>query len=774
MREQTTISQLKKKQLSIPVAIKTTKVRPKVQCHCRKCNGKWTDSRTREKHFAEEEKLRLIMENPNKRKKKVHIQDSGPNSVIVEHQLVITESDNEFHSVVDNEKYNTNIESMYSRKKRKQSFDQFLDPVEVNQQPSDIKEKKQRFDRFLDPAKVVRQFSDEEEDDDLVLSDDDEALDVDDVLNKLFSAPNFDSNIETFNTNVNVNDMWILLWIFKYQSRFKLSDSAIDVLIQFFKLVLLDIDKNRFEKFPSSAYMAKKLMGFAEKSKNYIVCPNCNKLFNPTEIISTNLADSRIKCNHIEFPNHPMKNQRKSCNSDLLKKIPAVEGYILRPIMIYPLPCLKTQLIALYQQAGFEELLRKWTSRDISQGLMFDIYDGDVWKTFPSQHDISDPSPFFTPETADSHLGIMINLDWFQPFNSKTYSCGVIYGVICNLPRDIRFKKEYMLTLGLLPGPTEVKLHHINHYLAPIVDVLLEFWYGFDLPVSSKHPIGKRIRLAVICCSSDIPAARKLCGHISALVACHRCYKHAKSNGNNQRANFGGFNDIDEWFKERDLNEHRYNAKNWLGCISNEERKQHVSNTHVRWSELLRLPYFNPIRYLVVDPMHCLFLGIARWIVKRLWIENGKLTKSDLELIEKRAKKIKIPTDLGRVPDNIATGEGFSQFTADQWRSFMMIYATPILWDLLDESDRKILANFVRACFLLVSRIIDKKILNEAHNRLLSVAKLIEEHYGPEFITPNIHLSLHLTECCQDYGPLYSFWCFSFERMNGILGKFSN
>ena len=102
-----------------------------------------------------------------------------------------------------------------------------------------------------------------------------------------------------------------------------------------------------------------------------------------------------------------------------------------------------------------------------------------------------------------------------------------------------------------------------------------------------------------------------------------------------------------------------------------------------------------------------------------------------------------------------------------------MIYATPILWDLLDECDRQILANFVRACFLLVSRIIDRNSLNEAHNRLLSVAKLIEKHYGPEFITPNIHLSLHLTECCLDYGPLYSFWCFSFERMNGILSEFS-
>jgi len=70
-----------------------------------------------------------------------------------------------------------------------------------------------------------------------------------------------------------------------------------------------------------------------------------------------------------------------------------------------------------------------------------------------------------------------------------------------------------------------------------------------------------------------------------------------------------------------------------------------------------------------------------------------------------------------------------------------------------------------------LTRIIDDSALDEAHSRLLTVARLVEDNYGPEMITPNIHLSLHLTECCRDYGPMYAFWCYSFERMNGILGK---
>lgn len=33
-------------------------------------------------------------------------------------------------------------------------------------------------------------------------------------------------------------------------------------------------------------------------------------------------------------------------------------------------------------------------------------------------------------------------------------------------------------------------------------------------------------------------------------------------------------------------------------------------------------------------------------------------------------------------------------------------------------------------------------------------------------------LILHLKNSLTDYGPVYSFWCFAFERYNGILGSY--
>ncbi|GBC05891.1 hypothetical protein RclHR1_00650010 [Rhizophagus clarus] len=101
-----------------------------------------------------------------------------------------------------------------------------------------------------------------------------------------------------------------------------------------------------------------------------------------------------------------------------------------------------------------------------------------------------------------------------------------------------------------------------------------------------------------------------------------------------------------ECFKTRDLEEFYKDAMKWYNCKSKNERNHHVSNNLIRWTELLKLCYFNLIRYCVIDPMYNLFLEIANWIVKYLWIDGGKISKDNLKIIEKRAKAIKLPTDM--------------------------------------------------------------------------------------------------------------------------------
>jgi hypothetical protein len=75
----------------------------------------------------------------------------------------------------------------------------------------------------------------------------------------------------------------------------------------------------------------------------------------------------------------------------------------------------------------------------------------------------------------------MLNMDWFQLFINSQYSVGVIYAVICNLPCAERFKPENILTLAVISGPNEPKLHEINNYLYSIVNQLNLLWNGYNI-----------------------------------------------------------------------------------------------------------------------------------------------------------------------------------------------------------------------------------------------------------------------------------------------------
>ena len=47
--------------------------------------------------------------------------------------------------------------------------------------------------------------------------------------------------------------------------------------------------------------------------------------------------------------------------------------------------------------------------------------------------------------------GVMLNVDWFQPFKHTSYLVGAIYLAILNLPREERYKRENIILLGLIP-----------------------------------------------------------------------------------------------------------------------------------------------------------------------------------------------------------------------------------------------------------------------------------------------------------------------------------
>ena len=66
-----------------------------------------------------------------------------------------------------------------------------------------------------------------------------------------------------------------------------------------------------------------------------------------------------------------------------------------------------------------------------------------------------------------------------------------------------------------------------------------------------------------------------------------------------------------------------------------------------RYIILLDLPYFDPIRMLLIDPMHNLFLGTAKRML-HVWDDHKVLdlsNKSTCEQIQSKIDNMHIPTE---------------------------------------------------------------------------------------------------------------------------------
>jgi len=97
----------------------------------------------------------------------------------------------------------------------------------------------------------------------------------------------------------------------------------------------------------------------------------------------------------------------------------------------------------------------------VPHGLLADVFDGRVWKEWQNVNG----KAFLA---VSRNYALMLNVDWFQPFQHSLYSVGALYMDLMNLPRSERFKLENVMLVGIIPGPHEPKLT-INSYLQPLV-----------------------------------------------------------------------------------------------------------------------------------------------------------------------------------------------------------------------------------------------------------------------------------------------------------------
>ena len=514
--------------------------------------------------------------------------------------------------------------------------------------------------------------------------------------------------------------------------------------------------------FPTSLYTMKQNLNISkDEFEKYVICSKCCSLYTYKECLQTSVSGqiSPKSCNHIAFRHHPMPSMRRPCGHNLLKQVITKADKKYYPYKTYCYYPLSKSISSVLGQHDLLDQCEHWRKRVIPDNTLADIYDGRVWKnfmTFKGRTFLSNPY----------NLGLMLNCDWFQPFDHSTYSIGVLYLVILNLPRSIRFKPENILIAGIIPGPKEPRLSEMNSYLRPLVKELNSLWFdGFTMQHNGKSVTIHAALLATVC---DIPATAKLGGFLghSSKHACWKCEKFFPYNNVLNRVDFSG-EDIGIL---RTHEQHKKNALCALSAVTPSQCNEIETQTGSRFTELMNLPYYDCNRYAIIDPMHNLLLGTPKRLFTKQWVSSGLLNKTALEVIQDIVNKCIVPSGIGRIPHKISSN--FTKLTADEWKNWTLLFSPIALHNYLPIDDFKCWQLYVSACSIYCSSILTIQDINRADELMKSFFVAAQTLYGPSFLSINMHLHLHLQEMFKHYGPCYGYWLFSYERYNGMLGKY--
>ena len=151
-----------------------------------------------------------------------------------------------------------------------------------------------------------------------------------------------------------------------------------------------------------------------------------------------------------------------------------------------------------------------------------------------------------------------------------------------------------------------------NHCLKLLVDVLLEFfdpgvWYSR----TARHGQGCRVRAILVPVVSDMLAACQAGGFASptATTFCTCCNLRSQDIENLDRGTW----------PEQDVVQQIQHAKRWWEAESLEEQERLFRNYGVTWSPLLDLPYWDPVLFTAIEPMHLFDTGLFQTHCWQVW-----------------------------------------------------------------------------------------------------------------------------------------------------------
>ena len=343
----------------------------------------------------------------------------------------------------------------------------------------------------------------------------------------------------------------------------------------------------------------------------YICCPTCFALYPAVKPYPVRCTD-KYASDSLE------------CGAKLLRRR-NIRGQIdFSPVKTYLHQDFKQWMARFLSRPGIEELIEATTTR-ARQRSDGDVIHGILEAAGLRNFAGPDGKPFLDAPPGQIRLVWSFSADAFNPFFNReakqTVSSTGIYLVCNNLPEDVMQRPENMYFVGAAPGPKKPSLTELNHFVDLIVQDFLDFWVpGVTFTRTAKHHDGVHTHAVIVPVICDALGARQAVGlgAVTSKFFCTFCYLPIQ--------NLENFNK--ESWPPRDLQRHREHARMWLEADA-PTREALFKHTGIRWSPFLKLPYFDPIRFTVIDTMHNLYLGLLQRHCRDIWGMNIEFEDGD-------------------------------------------------------------------------------------------------------------------------------------------------
>jgi hypothetical protein len=572
-----------------------------------------------------------------------------------------------------------------------------------------------------------------------------------------------------------IDPFWVLMNSWK--STYGMGDLGFDVLIDLLKTregtlppvivvpemdedlqnkAFVELQKAAYKRATPTRHNVDAALGIGvDLFQTVCVCGECGRLYELEDIVRTsgNTTQAWSCCKQVPLARR------------VGGKVPRWE-----PTLSYPNVSVEESLAKILRRHGMDEQVDHWKARaqdkKDAQGpkTYSDVVDGKVWEDFQVVNGV--------PFLSDRGIALMLNMDGFQPYKWRTYSVQGIYLALMNLPRSIRFRRENMILVGLVPGGKE--RIPISWFLEKMVDELVVLWD------TASSIFNRRVALLAVAC--DVPAGRKVCGFIghSSHRGCSRCdCRHETTPRGKGKgppivdwgAPLGA--DEDGEFPHRTVDLHRLYGERYKKAKTEDERKQICSETGYRHTPLLRLSYFDPARMLLLDPLHNVWEGMFKDLLK-IWVKHPNnelrcITKKMTQAMEAATKRCRFPRSMGPVLGKVA--HNMSKFTGAELKNMLNTFFIWLIDGAPSVSDKHIqlVTHLHLASRILDARVTTESQISELEEHLKDYCTTFQKMYGASALKPNHHLCRHLGGFIRDYGTVAGFWLFHFERYNGIM-----